>query len=67
MSSGWLLEFLLGGDSCMQQCRMGKVPSQRSMPSFMHLRHRFTKYARHLEEKGGVSEGKVAQCSMTTI
>ena len=66
VSSGWLLEFFLGGDFCMQVCRRGKIPSQRSHLSSMHLRHRFVKYIRHLEGNEGVGAGRMAQWSMTT-
>lgn len=66
LSSGWLLEFFLGGDCCMQWCRRGKMPSQRPHLLSMHLWHRFVKYARHLEGNEGVGEGRIAQWSVTT-
>lgn len=66
VSSGWLLEFFLGGDCCMQWCRRGKTPSQRSHLSFMQLRHSFVKYLCHLEGNEGAGEGRMAQWSVTT-
>lgn len=65
-SSSWLLEFPVGGDCCMQQWMSGKMPSQWSHSSSMHMKHRFVKYKRHLEGNEGVGEERMVQWSVTT-